>query len=207
VEQSLDAVDGRVAGAGGEAEAPVRRQPGLPCGPGRPLGPAALARPLWRRWLPVGIWLAVIFFASTAIFVPERTSAIINPILRTLFPHLDEAGIDRLHLMVRKAGHVTEYSILAILLARATWAIAMIRRGWFGISLAVLACVAASDEFHQTFVPGRNGSVSDVLLDIAAGAAALSMIALWRWTETRVDKSNASLSNSDNPVNPVQNSA
>ncbi len=168
---------------------------------------AAIQRPLWRRWLPVGIWLVVIFTASTAIFIPERTSAIINPILRTLFPHLDEAGIDRLHLMVRKAGHVTEYSILAILLARATLAIARIRRGWFGISLAILACVAASDEFHQTFVHGRVGSTSDVLLDVAAGAAALSMIALWRWTGTRDSSSYEFHSHPENPVNPVQDSA
>lgn len=168
---------------------------------------AAIQRPLWRRWLPVAIWLAVIFFASTAVFVPEQTSAIINPILRTLCPHLDEARIDRLHLMVRKAGHVTEYSILAILLARATWAIAMLRRGWFGISLALVAVVAVSDEFHQTFVHGRVGSASDVLLDVAAGAAALSMIALWRWAGTRGDKSDISLSDPDIPVNPVQNSA
>jgi VanZ family protein len=168
---------------------------------------AAIQRPLWRRWLPVGIWLAVIFFASTAVFVPEHTSAIVNPILRTLFPHLDEARIDRLHLMVRKAGHVTEYAILAILLARATLAIAQIRRGWFGISLAVLAAVAASDEFHQTFVPGRNGNAGDVLLDIAAGATALAIIALWRWTGTRDGNSAPSHSHPENPVNPVQNSA
>jgi VanZ family protein len=168
---------------------------------------AAIDRPLWRRWLPVALWLAVIFFASTAVFVPEQTSAIINPILRMIFPHLDELKIDRLHLMVRKAGHVTEYSILAVLLARATLAIAPLRRGWFGISFAILAAVAASDEFHQTFVHGRVGSASDVLLDVAAGAAALSMIALWRWTGTRGDKSDISLSDPDIPVNPVQNSA
>jgi VanZ family protein len=142
-------------------------------------------RPLWRRLLPVALWLAVIFFASSAVFVPEHTSAIVNPILRALFPEADDAAIGHLHLMVRKAGHVTEYSILAILLARATLAIALTRRAWFGISLALVAAVAISDEFHQTFVPGRNGSPADVLLDVAAAAMMLTAIALWRSTGTR----------------------
>jgi VanZ family protein len=146
---------------------------------------AAIERPLWRRWLPVAIWLVVIFGASTAVFVPERTATIINPILRALFPHADDTGIGRLHVIVRKAGHVTEYSILAILLARATLAFAQTRRAWFGISIALVAAVAISDEFHQTFVPGRNGSPADVLLDVAAAAMALAVIALWRWTGTR----------------------
>ena len=146
---------------------------------------AVVERPPWRRWLPVALWLAVIFFASTAVFVPARTSAFINPILRTLFPHADDATIWHCHLMVRKAGHVTEYSILAILLARATLAIVQTRRAWFAISLTLVAVVAISDEFHQTFVPGRNGSPADVLLDVAAATVALAVIALWRWTGTR----------------------
>jgi VanZ family protein len=146
---------------------------------------APIDRPLWRRWLPVALWLAVIFFASTAVFVPEHTSAIINPILRTLFPEADDATIGHLHLMVRKAAHVMEYSILAILLAQATLAIAQTRRGWFAISLALVAAVAISDEFHQTFVPGRNGSPADVLLDVSAAAVMLSVIAWWRRTGMR----------------------
>ena len=146
---------------------------------------ALVERPLWRRWLPVTIWLVVIFCASTATFVPDNTSAVINPILRALFPEADDASIGDIHLMVRKAGHVVEYSILAILLAQATLAIAQTRRGWFAISLGLIAAVAISDEFHQTFVPGRNGSPADVLLDVSAAAVMLSVIALWRRTGMR----------------------
>jgi VanZ family protein len=139
-----------------------------------------IRRPLWRRWLPVAIWLAVIFVASTTLFTPEHTSAAIDPILRALFPRAIPREIDRLHLAVRKAGHVVEYAILAILLARATLAVTPIRPWWFVVSLSLLALVAASDEFHQLFVPGREGSIKDVLLDIAGGAAALVPIAIWR---------------------------
>jgi VanZ family protein len=139
-----------------------------------------IRRPLWRRWLPVAVWLAVIFVASTSLFTPERTSALIDPVLRAIFPHADPSQIDRLHLFVRKTGHVVEYAILAILLARATLAVAGIRAWWFASSLLLLALVAASDEFHQYFVHGREASIRDVLLDIAGGAAALVPIAICR---------------------------
>jgi len=40
------------------------------------------------------------------------------------------------------------------------------RLRWPG-ALAAVACIlyAASDEWHQTFVPGRGGTVSDVCID------------------------------------------
>jgi VanZ family protein len=36
---------------------------------------------------------------------------------------------------------------------------------------------AASDEFHQMFVPTRTARVSDVFIDLAGGA--LGLLALW----------------------------
>lgn len=67
---------------------------------------------------------------------------------------------------VRKAAHATEYTILGILLF-------MTCRESFGMNLkasfknAFLAgtAYAATDEFHQLFVPGRAGMISDVLID------------------------------------------
>jgi VanZ family protein len=141
---------------------------------------AAHSRPTWRRWLPVAVWLAIISVASTAIFTPEHTSAVIEPILRTIASNADAHTIGRLHHFVRKAGHVVEYAILAALLARATLAIRATRSWWFAASLLLLAAVAASDEFHQLFVPGRQGQISDVLLDITAGLALLVPVALCR---------------------------
>ena len=42
-----------------------------------------------------------------------------------------------------------------------------------GLVLALVALYAASDEFHQTFVPSRQGCVRDVLLDTPARFPAL----------------------------------
>jgi len=45
------------------------------------------------------------------------------------------------------------------------------------LALLIVALYAASDEFHQCFVPTRTGLVSDVFVDTAGGAAGL--LALW----------------------------
>jgi VanZ family protein len=43
--------------------------------------------------------------------------------------------------------------------------------------LALVALYAASDEFHQSFVPSREASVRDVLLDSLGGA--LGLVGVW----------------------------
>lgn len=60
---------------------------------------------------------------------------------------------------VRKAAHASEYALLGILL---TGAIMDIRKPWKRQLLACFligAAYAASDEFHQLFVPGRSGQI------------------------------------------------
>jgi VanZ family protein len=49
------------------------------------------------------------------------------------------------------------------------------------IALLLAIVYAASDEIHQTLVPGRNGSILDVLID---GSGALT--ALWIFSKTRL---------------------
>lgn len=71
-------------------------------------------------------------------------------------------GIDH---AVRKTAHFTEYAILGFLLTGA----ASLSIGWKSFLYPGITGVlyAASDEFHQLFVPGRSGQISDVLLDSA----------------------------------------
>jgi len=125
-------------------------------------------RAFLKYWLPVFIWLAIIFVGSTDLMSAEHTSRIIGPILRWFKPDVSAEAIGRVQFFVRKAGHVSEYAILAALLWRG------LRHGtrrerrmsilFVGVWLAC-AIFAASDEFHQSFVPSRTASPTDVMID------------------------------------------
>src|SRR5436190_14032047 len=74
-----------------------------------------------RYWLPVLIWLAVIFVGSTDLMSAEHTSRFVGPFLRWLKPDITADAIVKVQLFVRKVAHVTEYAILATLLWRAVY--------------------------------------------------------------------------------------
>jgi len=138
-----------------------------------------------KHWLPVILWMGFIFIMSTDLGSAEHTSRIIEPLLRWLNPEISPAAIDLVHTLVRKGGHLTEYAILALLVLRAAGISLRTRRAvndWraVGIALLVAAVYAATDEFHQSFVPGRTASVYDVLIDTTGAFIALAVVLLWR---------------------------
>ncbi len=109
-------------------------------------------------WVPVVLWAGLIFYLSS---IPSLNS-----------------GLGVWDFVLRKCAHVFEYAVLSFLLARA------LGRS-FGITRKVLAWTAmlallyaASDEYHQTFVPGRGPSVHDVVIDSIG-------IALAVWIKSR----------------------
>ena len=144
-------------------------------------------RPFFKYWLPVLIWMALIFSASSDSHSYEHSSRFVEPFLHWLFPQMPEAQVKEIHLVIRKCGHLTEYSVLALLLWRAVRKpIKTNSRPWIWrearLALLLVALYAASDEFHQLFVSSRDAAVHDVLIDTAGGAA--SLLALWiigRW--------------------------
>lgn len=70
-------------------------------------------------------------------------------------------------LLIRKLGHVTEYTVLTLFWWRALRGLGVTPDNRSAIVLAVVIALAfsASDEFHQTFVSGRHGTPVDVLID------------------------------------------
>lgn len=78
---------------------------------------------------------------------------------------------------LRKLAHFSEYTCMGILLY-VLWS-QWIRRGRKLYLLIILwvFCSAATDEFHQLFVPGRYGSFADVLLDTCGGAFGMMLCA------------------------------
>ena len=101
-------------------------------------------------WLPVVAWAALIFALSS---------------LHSL------AGLGGWDEVLRKLAHAAEFAVLGFLLLRAL--------GRESAAIAVGIAYAASDELHQHFVPGRQGSPLDVLLDsvgVAAGVVAFKAL-------------------------------
>jgi VanZ family protein len=129
---------------------------------------------LYIYWIPPILWAAAIFGFSSQILSSENTGPIVESFITAIFGYtIKPSTINTIHYLMRKAGHLTEYAILAALLFRA---IRRDRTGWnwrwAAAAIAIAALYAATDEFHQSFVPGRTPSVWDVLLDTTGASLA-----------------------------------
>jgi VanZ family protein len=129
---------------------------------------------IWR-YAPLIMWMALISFASSHEFSAANTSRIVRPLLLWLFPNISEENIGLAHFLVRKAAHIAEYAILGWLAARVftTSSREFLRQRWFLFSLMLVAAHALLDEYHQSFVPSRTGSLYDSIIDIAGGLLGL----------------------------------
>jgi VanZ family protein len=131
--------------------------------------------------------MSVIFSFSTDALSTKHTSRIIGPLLRWFNPQVTEKTIAKVQTVIRKSAHLAEYAILSILLWRAfSHHLRKNSRPWSPRQavwvLLMVAAYAATDEFHQSFVPSRMASPWDVLIDTAG--AALGLFVLWmigRW--------------------------
>ena len=118
--------------------------------------------------------MAIIFLGSTDMLSAEHTSRFLVPFLRWLDPQMSLAVLNAIQVGIRKLGHLTEYAILAMLFWRALrgatrWQTKMSML--FLIASIGCAIFAASDEFHQSFVPSRTSSRNSGLVAATAGAA------------------------------------
>lgn len=143
-----------------------------------PLRKTALA------WLPVVLWMTLLFGASTDLGATRRTSRFLVPALRWLVPDISAETLARAQFAVRKTGHLLGYAVLAALVFRARCLSTSASElpsfpRIAAFSFAVTVVFACSDEWHQTFTASRNGSAADVALDAAGGA--LGLLLLWMW--------------------------
>ena len=142
--------------------------------------------------------MALIFAGSSDRASFSHSSRILGPLIHWLFPHLSEDATYRLVFAARKVAHLTEYAVLALLVWRARRQSDPRAAGWSWShaweALWVAAFYAATDEFHQTFVPSREGCFRDVLIDTAGAAAGLALLWVvatrsgWRHEESIKDE-------------------
>jgi VanZ family protein len=131
-------------------------------------------RYVWlKRYVPLVLWIGVIFFLSSGRGASGRTSLIIRPILEFLFPNAPEETLIFYHGAIRKCAHFTEYAVLGWLACRAF--LTRIETRWLvaATSLGLVVLIASLDEFNQSFNPLRTSSPYDVAIDVSGGTVAI----------------------------------
>lgn len=106
-----------------------------------------------ERWLPLLLAMGVIFFASHQ-------------------PATDLPNFGLWDVAFKKTGHFLGYAGLALLALRAVldW-----QRPYLSAFFIVLL-FSISDEFHQTFIPGRHGTPVDVAIDMCGALTSLWLL-------------------------------
>lgn len=100
-------------------------------------------------WLPPLAWMVAIFVASSLTGATAHRATEATPFW-----------------IGSEAAHATEYGVLALLLYRAVWSSRLtIRWARWPAVLVLAIAYAATDELHQSFVPGRDPSWQDLAYD------------------------------------------
>ena len=86
------------------------------------------------------------------------------------------------HVVVRKAAHFGEYCLLGLLAARTFRGSSHtgLRRHWFLTGLLLVVIYAFLDEYHQSFVASRTGSLYDSFIDMTGGLTALIFVRIFK---------------------------
>jgi VanZ family protein len=84
-------------------------------------------------------------------------------------------------IVIRKLGHISGYALLTACWAWALWGVTRRPVLWAALISLTYAC---TDEFHQTFVRGREGTPRDVAIDAIGIAIAALMIGMRRSAPT-----------------------
>ena len=128
-----------------------------------------------HRWvLALFVWVAFIWGHS---LMPggvssEESLSCVND-MRGFFGLLGVTETLTMTFIVRKTAHLLEYTVLGVI------ASGLLRRGWGSgrlhgrLALVVAAIVPVVDETIQLFVPGREGQVRDVCIDLLGIALGL----------------------------------
>ena len=123
------------------------------------------------QWLPALVWAAGIFYFSSQSHAPHVSG---------------KPGVQH---VVQKCGHAIEYGILAILIfrpLRRAHRLPLRRALFFAVLLS--GAYAASDEWHQSFVPGRSALFSDFAIDTTG--ATIAMLGFYADESRRRQKAN-----------------
>jgi VanZ family protein len=138
-------------------------------------------------WVVTVAWAAQIYNFSTATFGGIFTTWLLSQILGLFHLTVTLATFSLLHHLMRKAAHLTEYALFAMLLY---YSLGGIRgREWqrkpaFWAAL-IAGLYSLTDEFHQIFVPSRGPSIFDSGIDTLGACLGIVIVYLFCRFSTR----------------------
>ena len=147
--------------------------------------PPVARRIHWRVLALLMMWVAFIFGTSCTVIRPEEFFRLVSA-----FTGAGRESMQRFAVFwgiswftIVKGWHFTEFAILTVLAVRTLkWLYGRVTSWLIFVAMLFSMAFAASDEWHQSFVPDRFGTLQDVLIDSlgVCTAGAIMMLRLKR---------------------------
>lgn len=112
-----------------------------------------------RYYLPVLLWAMVVFLFSS-------------------YPTNQASEIHWQDFAIKKTAHMVEYAVFSILVFRALVNTGMERTSALKYALLFSVLYGTTDEYHQSFTPGREPHVRDIIFDTIG--ASLATYYIWK---------------------------
>lgn len=123
-----------------------------------------------RLWLPPILWMGIIFFLSS------------RPTIKTTEIYWQD-------FIIKKTAHFVEYAVLSFLYLRAFLGSKTLKKKSFLLAFLISLVYAASDEYHQSFIPGREPRIRDVIIDSMGALFAIYMVySKPKWARNFIEK-------------------
>lgn len=139
------------------------------------------------------VWMLVIFNFSnqqgtSSSGLSDRITIKIAQIITQNILTEDEKEqiINKYSFIIRKTAHFIAYFILGFLTIILTTDLYSYNKKTFLFTLLFNFLYASTDEIHQLFINGRNGSFQDVLLDTTGALTAISLVFLLNYINRRI---------------------
>ncbi|PGZ95372.1 VanZ family protein [Bacillus pseudomycoides] len=141
----------------------------------------------WLFWIPVLLWMGVIFYSSSQPYTKQDMRSDITKYVNDewVTEHFSWVSIDYgggtpvsiankgvggfIEFFIRKGAHFTVFGMLGALSYIALLQYGLRRKEAFGFALLLVAAYAGFDEIHQSFTGDRTPMWQDSLLDTCGG--------------------------------------
>jgi len=133
-----------------------------------------------KYWFPPILWMIFFFPVLNRFLGSSAIYRALFHVFRMFSPDISATAFGIPYIVIRKSIHFVEYAILTFLMFRAfrgenfkKWDIR-----WAVYSGVIAIGYGFLDEFLQTFIPTRNGSIIDGVINSAGAFFALGLMAV-----------------------------